>query len=80
MSRYFFHTRNGHEVNDEIGSELPSLDDAKSQAIRMLCELLPISPDFWERREMKVIVRDEQDLTLFELEAFATLAPTHNDR
>lgn len=41
MKRYFFHIRhNGETVMDEEGDEYPSLDDAKSSAIRSVRELV----------------------------------------
>ena len=65
MQRYFFHL---NDAKDQTGADLPSLADAKRQAVRYTAELLSETADqFWETGELTMIVSDEHGLVLFSL-------------
>jgi hypothetical protein len=73
MPRFFFHTADGHDEHDEVGTELQNLEAAKLEAARIMGDMLRLSPRmFWNDCQMSVTVADENDLTLFRITSFAT--------
>ncbi|MDB5451699.1 MAG: hypothetical protein JWO33_277 [Caulobacteraceae bacterium] len=76
MSRYFFHL-DGHEsVIDDEGLELPDHQHAKMQALHTMGEMLRFErPNFWDTRQLKMIVTDQSGLILFVLDLSAIEAP-----
>ena len=80
MPRYHFHVHDGRAFPDEDGTELPDIDTARSQAIRLMGQMLTDSPEtFWNGEEWHLDVSDERGLTLFSLMFLAIdgAAPRH---
>lgn len=68
MPRYFFHVRDGTDVRDEIGTELPDIYVAQAQAIRTSGEILrDMGSRFWDGTEWRLEATDEQGEVLFVL-------------
>ncbi|SHK49857.1 hypothetical protein SAMN02745194_05041 [Roseomonas rosea] len=81
MARYFFHTRDGRTPPDAEGSELPSLEAARVEAVRMSGELLKWHAEtFWKEGEWSLEVTDDTGLTLFTLHFVAITAPAIRKR
>lgn len=65
MHRYYFHTEDGHRLEDEDGTLLPSDDAARLEAVRVLGELLREKPEmFWAHERFDVTVTDDAGATL----------------
>ena len=76
MARYFFHTEDGRRFPDEVGRELPSLDHVRRQAVRSFAEMMDAQIDaFWGDGGLRLVVQDDQGLTLFTLEASVQSSP-----
>lgn len=76
LPRYFFHIHDGADLPDDEGTDLPNLDAARNDAVRLSGEMLRDSGgSFWNSGEWSVEVADEAGLTLFTLTFFATDAP-----
>lgn len=76
MSRFHFHLQDDHFYPDEEGMELADLKAARSTAIRMTAELLSDHlGDFWDGRQWKLEVTDDQGSLLFALSFSASDAP-----
>ena len=76
MARYFFHTEDGRRFPDEVGRELPSLDHVRRQAVRSFAEMMDAQIDaFWGDGGLRLVVQDDQGLTLFTLEASVQTSP-----
>ena len=68
MPRYFFHIIDGHDVRDELGTELPSIYVAQAEAICLCGEVLrDMGARFWNGTEWRLEVEDEQAQVLFVL-------------
>lgn len=64
MSRYFFHIHDGRSVIDELGLELPDIEDARIAAVALSSEILSdetIGP-FWDGQSYRVEVTDSPGL------------------
>ena len=76
MALYYFHVRDGEYVPDEDGTDLPSLDAAKHEAVAFSGRLLAENAvKFWGGDEWFIEVTDARGLLLFKLMFAATLAP-----
>jgi hypothetical protein len=76
MPRYFFHTQDGKTITDEEGLELSDSAAARTEAVRLLGEILREGPDeFWQTEHLALTVTDHEGLTLFVLTASALRAP-----
>ena len=76
MPRYHFHSEDGHRLNDEEGTELPNVDAARIEAVRVMAELLRERPEmFWRHECFRMTVTDDDDLTLFVLDLSVVTAP-----
>ncbi len=76
MSRYFFHLVDGGVDADRDGSELPNLQDAKKEAVRLAGAMMRDDPAlFLTRERWSVEVSDREGLPLFSLNVVATEAP-----
>ena len=76
MSRYYFHTEDGRCYPDESGTELKSLEDVRRWSLRALAEMMQAQADsFWQDGSLRMVVQDEQGLTLFTIEAVVQQAP-----
>ena len=77
MPLYHFHIMDGFQQEDEEGSELPTIQSARKEALTLAGELLreranmPDAPTSWQMR-----VTDDKDLTLFVLEFLLTESDT----
>ena len=75
MSRYFFHLVDGGVDADREGSELPSLQTAKQEAVRLAGAMMRDDPAlFLSHERWSVEVSDEDGLPLFSLNIVATEA------
>ena len=73
MSRFFFHT---DDMPDDEGLELPSIADAKCEAVRYAGSLIcDRAAKFWDTADLKITVSDERGLLLFILQFTGTEAP-----
>ena len=62
MPRYFFHVRDGRDIPDNVGTELPSLEAARVEAVRSSGEMLRDikgSTEFWSGDDWVMNVTDE---------------------
>jgi hypothetical protein len=61
MSRYFFHIKDGKEIRDEDGAELPDLQAVRDCAIKTAGDMLSDGggADLWSGHEWQMIVTDE---------------------
>jgi hypothetical protein len=76
MTLYFFNMADGSYEPDETGTELPSLRDARIEAVKFAAHVLRDSPDLvWENRDFRVEVTDELGLHLFTVVTFTIDAP-----
>ena len=76
MPRYFFHVRDGFSLHDEIGTELPDIYTAQSEAIRTSGEMLrDMGARFWDGTGWSLTVTDEAGTILFVLRFSAEEAP-----
>jgi hypothetical protein len=76
MPRYHFHLTSGHENLDAEGTDLASLPMARGHAVKMIADVLCVSPEmYWEHEVYRVTVADEVGLTLFTVEMNSHDAP-----
>lgn len=78
MPFYYFDLSNGSREPDEDGIELESLDVARTQAVRLIGEMLRHDPrPIWEGEGLAVEVSDEARTPLFRVKvAASTLFPS----
>lgn len=76
MPRFFFHTKDGRLIQDEVGTELPDVKAAQREAIKILCQLLPTLDDaaLFEGG-YNVTVTSQAGLTLFSFDVTGVLTP-----
>lgn len=68
MPRYYFHVRDGFSQDDNLGTELPDIYAAQSEAVRFAGEILThLGPKFWDGSKWSLEVADEQRRVLFVL-------------
>ena len=67
MRRYFFHIHDGASSLDDEGTELPSLDAAREEALRTAGELLRDRRAPWNGTPWRMEVTDEAGEILFTL-------------
>jgi len=61
MPRFYFHTEDGRRYPDEEGTELPDVEAARTEATRILAELLKEQPrELWDTGRLRVEVTDER--------------------
>ena len=66
MPRYFFNVKKDNHLPDVEGVELPGLEAARLEAVRVMGEDLKGHPDaFWDDEEWQIAVSDERGLVLF---------------
>jgi hypothetical protein len=81
MSRFHFHLTSTHDIPDADGVELPSLQEARCYAVRMMAEVLCTSPErYWETECYRVTATDDSGLTLFTVEIVSTDAAAVSGR
>ena len=68
MPRFFFHIRDGHDIPDEEGTELPGIEFARREAVHLAGRLLiDQSNEFWSGEDWRVEVTDENKVIQFAL-------------
>lgn len=76
MTRYHFHAADGAPLRDAEGEDLPSLEHAKTVAVDVMAELLPMKRDaFWKTKMLSVSVKDESGRLVAVLTTTATVDP-----
>jgi hypothetical protein len=73
MPVYHFHVRDGANIPDPDGTELPDLRSARVEAVKLAGRLLMDEPDsFWEGSNWHLEVTDDSGIALFRLDFMAT--------
>jgi hypothetical protein len=68
LPRYFFHARDGRDLPDREGLELPSLTEVRAEALATAGELLRGAGDqFWNYGDWVMNVTDEAGETVVKL-------------
>jgi len=68
MPRYFFHVIDGHDIIDNEGSEMSSLKEARTEAIRLAGAILRDEGDtFWDGTEWHMNVTDAAGQSVLKL-------------
>jgi hypothetical protein len=68
LPRYFFHLRDSSEFIDHEGVDLPSIDEARAQAVVAAGEALrDLDGRFWQSGEWRMWVTNENGATVFTL-------------
>lgn len=76
MPRYHFHIEDGRSFPDHDGTELPDLESARIEAIRLFGGLLrDDAPTFWNGDDWIMTVTDADQLILFSVNFMAFDAP-----
>jgi hypothetical protein len=74
MPRFYFHVKDGADIRDEVGTELPSIDAARNQAVASSSEMIwDLGRKFRLAEVWQMIVTDENGRELFELSFTATI-------
>ena len=77
MDRFFFHIDYGETTRDDVGTELPNLQAARSAAVELVGEMLRDQRDqFWAKPDLTVTVADARNLTLWTLTVTGCQAPS----
>jgi hypothetical protein len=77
VPRYHFHVKDGKDFPDLQGTELADLDAARAEALRFTGALLgDADKGFWDGAAWAMSVTDSTGLALFQLNFFATEAPS----
>ena len=75
MPIYHFNVRDGSNIPDPDGTELPNVQAARVEAVKLAGRLLLDEPDtFWEGSDWHVEVTNDRGLILFRLDFMATEA------
>ena len=65
MPRYFFHTEDGRTVRDDVGSDLPDLDAARDEGLKLLAGILPTEPiEDGPSQGLRLTIADDMQETL----------------
>lgn len=76
MARYFFDLEDGQSDPDVEGTQISSLRSVRTAAVEMLGQVLrDRSQTFWDKPDLMLTVRSDDDLILMRLTVFGTLAP-----
>jgi hypothetical protein len=59
LPRYFFHVRDGTDMPDHVGTELPDVAVVREEAVRTVGEMLRDVAGFWTGEEWRMTVLDE---------------------
>lgn len=77
MPRFHFNVHDGVGVPDDEGTELPNLEAARHEAVKLAGLLLQENAaEFWNGEQWDMDVTDERGLILFTLTFLATNAPS----
>lgn len=81
MPRYHFNVEDGRSTPDPEGTELPDLESARREAVRLAGRLLDDDPaQFWSHGLWRVVVTDDAGRTLFTLDFRARDGESAPDR
>ena len=76
MPLFYFAVDCAEGANEPVSTNLPSLAEAKCEAVRFAGELIcDRATEFWDTRDLAITVTDETGLTLFSLHFSAVEAP-----
>ena len=76
MARYFFDLEDSQSDPDGEGTHLSSLRSVRIAAVELLGQVLrDRSQTFWDRPDLTLTVRSDDDLILLRITVFGTLAP-----
>jgi hypothetical protein len=68
MPRCFFHLKDGRDYPDDVGTELPDVQAAQTEAVKTSGELLrDLGHNFWDNGDWKLVVTDDRQKPLFTL-------------
>ena len=59
MARYYFHIRDGKDLPDAVGTELPNLAAVRQEAISAAGEMLRDVASVWTGEEWRMTVLDD---------------------
>ena len=77
MARYFFDLEDGQSDPDGEGTHLSSLRSVRVTAVDLLGQVLrDRSKTFWDKPDLMLTVRNDDDRILMRLTVFGTLVPT----
>ena len=69
MLRFYFHTENGKSFTDDVGTEPPDLDAARSEVLKVIGRVAADnSAGFWAHQTLKLFVADHSGMILVTLE------------
>jgi hypothetical protein len=57
--RYYFHVRDGRDLPDDVGTELPDMPAVRQEAIKAAGEMLRDAASFWTGEEWHMTVLDD---------------------
>jgi len=76
MPRFHFHLEDGTTFRDEEGTELPDLEAARINAVKLLGHVMADNArEFLSTREWTMNVTDDRDLLLFSVNVASVDAP-----
>jgi hypothetical protein len=76
VPQYFFNEFDGQYKVDDRGLELPTLEEARLEAVRYAGEAMRDQPELaWKGEEFRVEVTDEKELVLFTVIVVGIVAP-----
>ena len=76
MPIYHFNVHDGVECLDRVGSDLPDLAAARTEAVRRITGILDEgAADFWRGTPWNINVSDAKGLTLFTIMLLVTNSP-----
>lgn len=81
MPRFFFHAEDGHLFCDPEGAELPSVDAARAEGVRVFSEVLRDAPDrFLEEERFRLHVTDAKGQVVYQLDLNGGQVPSQDRR
>ena len=76
MPRFFFNSEDGDCFLDKSGTVLPNLAAARREGVKILGELIVHDPELFLKTEsFRVIVQDENRLTLYTIDMSGLTSP-----
>lgn len=76
MARYFFDLEDGQSDPDGEGTQLSGLRSVRLAAVELLGQVLRDRGEtFWDKPDLVLTVRSDDDLILMRITVFGTLAP-----
>src|ERR671912_482481 len=81
MPRFFFHVVDGHDMPDNIGTELPDMAAVRQEALSTSGQILRDGGDeFWSGEDWRMHVVDEAGQEVLTLRFSATMRPDAHGR